>query len=248
MRCTFDYGQVNVHPGAGRAVRGVQQPMVGVGPAGRLAAGVKLTPAVAGLYFVGCRALAGGAVLGVVFAGTVGCQLLRLGRAGAATTSPTCSATRTGSARRHGVEPVVRGGWEARVVGHDAGYGPVVLDGWSGGGGPRRSLPGGPRGRRRPARRDPDRPAVRAAALAHLVVAPLGVADSDAPAGCCTARCGDQPGCTVCAAGRWLAAILVGVPWLLSFAQPTIWPTIGRPWYLAWAGLDCKTSSPHWRR
>jgi alpha-1,2-mannosyltransferase len=29
---------------------------------------------------------------------------------------------------------------------------------------------------------------------------------------------------------------LVGVPWLLSFAQPTIWQ-ISRPWYLAWAGL-----------
>jgi alpha-1,2-mannosyltransferase len=29
---------------------------------------------------------------------------------------------------------------------------------------------------------------------------------------------------------------LVGVPWLLSFAQPTIWEA-GRPWYLAWAGL-----------
>jgi alpha-1,2-mannosyltransferase len=26
------------------------------------------------------------------------------------------------------------------------------------------------------------------------------------------------------------------VPWLLSFAQPTIW-VISRPWYLAWAGL-----------
>jgi len=26
------------------------------------------------------------------------------------------------------------------------------------------------------------------------------------------------------------------VPWLLSFAQPTIW-VIPRPWYLAWAGL-----------
>ena len=26
------------------------------------------------------------------------------------------------------------------------------------------------------------------------------------------------------------------MPWLLSFAQPTIWE-IGRPWYLAWAGL-----------
>ncbi|MBJ7386836.1 MAG: alpha-(1-2)-phosphatidylinositol mannosyltransferase, partial [Mycolicibacterium sp.] len=34
----------------------------------------------------------------------------------------------------------------------------------------------------------------------------------------------------------WLILILIGVPWLLSFAQPTIWE-IGRPWYLAWAGL-----------
>ena len=34
----------------------------------------------------------------------------------------------------------------------------------------------------------------------------------------------------------WLGLTLVGVPWLLSFAQPTIWQ-IGRPWYLAWTGL-----------
>jgi alpha-1,2-mannosyltransferase len=34
----------------------------------------------------------------------------------------------------------------------------------------------------------------------------------------------------------WLALTLVGVPWLLSFAQPSIWQG-GRPWYLAWAGL-----------
>jgi alpha-1,2-mannosyltransferase len=34
----------------------------------------------------------------------------------------------------------------------------------------------------------------------------------------------------------WLALTLIGVPWLLSFAQPTIWQ-ISRPWYLAWGGL-----------
>jgi alpha-1,2-mannosyltransferase len=33
-----------------------------------------------------------------------------------------------------------------------------------------------------------------------------------------------------------LALTVIGVPWLLSFAQPTIWQ-LGRPWYLAWAGL-----------
>jgi alpha-1,2-mannosyltransferase len=34
----------------------------------------------------------------------------------------------------------------------------------------------------------------------------------------------------------WLVLVVIGVPWLLSFAQPTIW-VIGRPWFLAWAGL-----------
>ena len=34
----------------------------------------------------------------------------------------------------------------------------------------------------------------------------------------------------------WLGLSVVGPPWLLSFAQPTIWE-ISRPWYLAWAGL-----------
>jgi hypothetical protein len=30
----------------------------------------------------------------------------------------------------------------------------------------------------------------------------------------------------------WLALNVIGVPWLLSFAQPTIWQN-GRPWYQA---------------
>ncbi|HEY6819004.1 MAG TPA: glycosyltransferase 87 family protein, partial [Mycobacterium sp.] len=34
----------------------------------------------------------------------------------------------------------------------------------------------------------------------------------------------------------WLALTTIGVPWLLSFAQPTIWQN-GRPWYQAWGGL-----------
>jgi alpha-1,2-mannosyltransferase len=34
----------------------------------------------------------------------------------------------------------------------------------------------------------------------------------------------------------WLVLTIIGVPWLLSFAQPTIWQN-GRPWYQAWGGL-----------
>jgi alpha-1,2-mannosyltransferase len=45
----------------------------------------------------------------------------------------------------------------------------------------------------------------------------------------------ERPGARVLGWG-WLVLTLIGVPWLLSFAQPTIWQD-GRPWYLAWAGL-----------
>ena len=34
----------------------------------------------------------------------------------------------------------------------------------------------------------------------------------------------------------WLILALIGPPTLLLYAQPTIWE-ISRPWYLAWAGL-----------
>jgi alpha-1,2-mannosyltransferase len=44
-----------------------------------------------------------------------------------------------------------------------------------------------------------------------------------------------RPGARILGWG-WLVLTLIGVPWLLSFAQPTIWE-IGRPWYLAWSGL-----------
>ena len=34
----------------------------------------------------------------------------------------------------------------------------------------------------------------------------------------------------------WLALTIPNLPWALTSAQPTVWQ-IGRPWYLAWAGL-----------
>jgi alpha-1,2-mannosyltransferase len=34
----------------------------------------------------------------------------------------------------------------------------------------------------------------------------------------------------------WLVLLVIGVHWLLSFAQPTIWQN-GRAWYLAWGGM-----------
>jgi alpha-1,2-mannosyltransferase len=45
----------------------------------------------------------------------------------------------------------------------------------------------------------------------------------------------DMPGARILGWG-WLGLTLIGVPKLLSFAQPSVWQ-ISRPWYLAWAGL-----------
>jgi alpha-1,2-mannosyltransferase len=45
----------------------------------------------------------------------------------------------------------------------------------------------------------------------------------------------EMPGARVLGWG-WLAMTLIGVPNLLSLAQPSIW-VVSRPWYLAWAGL-----------
>jgi len=46
---------------------------------------------------------------------------------------------------------------------------------------------------------------------------------------------GDRRGARILGWG-WLALVLIGPPWLLGFAQPSLWQA-GRPWYLAWAGL-----------
>ena len=116
LRSTFDYGQVNVLLVLAvlYAVYTTRWWLSGllVG----LAAGVKLTPAVAGLYFVGARRW--GAVLfsAVVFVATIACRHWSSATR-RATTSPTCSATRAGSARsgRRSTSPGAagyRGSWD----------------------------------------------------------------------------------------------------------------------------------------
>jgi alpha-1,2-mannosyltransferase len=130
-----------------------------------------------------------------------------------------------------------RGG-VSRILGHDAGYGPVVLAGiavtavlavlaW-------RALGEADGGRR-------DRlGSLLVVQLFGLLISPISWTHHwiwllplmiwlvDGP-------WRERPGARALGWG-WLALTLVGVPWLLSFAQPTIWE-ISRPWYLAWAGL-----------
>ena len=237
LRSTLDYGQINVVLALAvlYAVYSTRWWISGllVG----LAAGIKLTPAVSGLYFLGVRRWGTALFAAVVFVGTVGVSVLVLGsqvryyftelifdagRVGSVTTSQNQS---------------WRGGI-SRILGHDAGYSaPVIVA------------------------------IAVTAVLAVLAWRAIGAGDTDEPDrlggivvvqlfglllspiswthhwvwlvptmiwlihGPLRARRGAQ-----ILGWGWLVLTLIGPPWLLSFAQPTIWQT-GRPWYLAWAGL-----------
>ncbi|ORB26558.1 mannosyltransferase [Mycolicibacterium parafortuitum] len=233
LRSTFDYGQVNVLLVLATlyAVYSTRWWLSGllVG----LAAGVKLTPAVAGLYFVGARRWATVVWSAVVFTLTIAVSAVLVG-----------DQTRfyftelLGDADRVGpVGTSFNQSWRggiSRILGEDAGYGPLVLLGiavtavaavlaWRAIGGAQDRLGG-----------------IVVVQLFGLLLSPISWTHHwvwlipliiwllHGPLRA-------QLGARVLGWG-WLVLILVGVPWLLSFAQPTIW-TIPRPWYLAWAGL-----------
>lgn len=236
LRSTFDYGQVNVLLVLAGLyavystrwwVSGV---LVGV------AAGVKLTPAVTGLYFVGVRRWAAALFSAVVFGGTVVLSALIVG-------DQTRHYFTVLIRDPHRVGPICttfnqswRGGI-CRLVGHDTGYSPLVLAAiaitavlailaW-------RALHTGAGA--------PDRLGLLLVVeLFGLLLSPISWTHHWVwlvPLmiwlihGPLCARRGAQ-----ILGWSWLALTLIGVPWLLSFAQPTIWQG-DRPWYLAWAGL-----------
>ena len=235
LRSTFDYGQINVILVLGvlYAVYNtrwwVSGLLVGV------AAGVKLTPAVTGLYFLGVRRWGAAVFSAVVFAATVALSIAVIGQQ-----ARYYFTDLLGDARRIGpIGTSFNQSWRggiSRILGYDAGYGPLVLAAiavsavlaaraW-------RALAG---------EGDRDRlGSLLVVQLFGLLASPISWTHHwvwlvPVMMWLIHGPCRSRPGARVLGWG-WLALTVIGVPWLLSFAQPTIWQ-IGRPWYLAWAGL-----------
>lgn len=237
LRSTFDYGQINVILVLAALCAAYSTRWWMSGLLVGVAAGIKLTPAITGVYLVGVRRWGAAVFAAVVFAGTVALSIAVIGQqARYYFTDLLGDASRIGPIGTS-FNQSWRGGI-SRILGHDAGYGPLVLGGiavsavlavlaW-------RALAGAGEGGR-------DRlGSLLVVQLFGLLVSPISWTHHwvwllplmiwliDGP-------WRDRPGARLLGWG-WLVLTLIGVPWLLSFAQPTIWE-IGRPWYLAWPGL-----------
>ncbi|MFI6868581.1 mannosyltransferase [Nocardia sp. NPDC050406] len=231
VRTTLDYGQVNVFLvlGAMLAVRSsrwwISGTLVGA------IAGIKLTPAITGLYFVARRRWATAVWSAVVFGGTVGLSYLING----AETNRYFGSL-LGDAERIG--PVgsvwnqsLRGAL-SRILGYDVQSGPwwiaallvtliLAVFAW-------RALDS-----------DDRMGTLVIVQFIGLMMSPISWSHHFVwliPTvlwllyGPLRAVAGAR-----IIAGYWLVTALVGVPWVLSFAQPDIW-TISRPGILAWLG------------
>jgi alpha-1,2-mannosyltransferase len=236
LRSTFDYGQINVLLTLAVLVAVSSRRWWLSGLLVGVAAGVKLTPAIGGLYFLGARRWGAAAFSALVFLSTIALSWLVMGR----------EATRyftdlLGDANRVGpVGTSFNQSWRgaiSRIVGYDAGFGPLVLTAvaltavlawfaWRSVGAFTPELD-------------------RLGSL--LVVSLFGLSLSPiswthhwvwlVPLMMWLLHGPYRYLSEARALGiTWLVLTAVGVPWLLSFAQPTIWE-ISRPWYLAWAGL-----------
>ena len=237
LRSTLDYGQINVLLCLAvlYAVYSTRWWLSGllVG----VAAGIKLTPAISGVYFLGVRRWGTALFAAVVFVATVTISALVVGdQARYYFTRLIFDPGRVGSVATS-FNQSWRGGI-SRIVGHDAGYSlPVLIAiavtavlavlAW-------RAIGAGNTD-------EPDRlGGIVVVQLFGLLLSPISWTHHwvwlvPTMIWLIHGPLRDRRGAQIFGWG-WLALTLIGPPWLLSFAQPTIWQ-VGRPWYLAWAGL-----------
>jgi alpha-1,2-mannosyltransferase len=232
LRSTFDYGQINVILVLAVLYAVYSSRWWLSGLLVGLAAGVKLTPAVSGLYFLGARRWRAAVFSAVVFFATIGVSVLVLGdQARFYFTDLLGDASRIGPIGTS-FNQSWRGGI-SRILGHDAGYGPPVLVAvaitagltilaW------------------RAVGADDRLGAIVVVQLFGLLLSPISWTHHwvwliPLMIWLLHGALGERRGARILGWG-WLILTLIGVPWLLSFAQPTIWQ-IERPWYLAWSGL-----------
>jgi len=235
LRSTIDYGQINVFLVLAMLWAAYSTRWWLSGLLVGLAAGVKLTPAITGLYLVGVRRWDAALFAAVVFAGTVALSVMLIGeQARYYFTDLLGDAGRVGPIATSSNQSW-RGGI-SRILGYDAGYGPLVLVAvavtavlvllaW--------------RALGTTVARD-QLGSLLVVQLFGLLISPISWTHHwiwlvPLMIWLLNGPWRARPGARVLGWG-WLALTLIGVPWLLSFAQPTIWE-IGRPWYLAWSGL-----------
>lgn len=232
LRSNFDYGQINVFLvlAALWAVYTTRWWLSGllVG----LAAGVKLTPAIAGIYLLGARRWSAALFSLSTFLVTIGISLFVVGDQ-----ARYYFTDLLGDARRVGpIATSFNQSWRgaiSRILGYDAGYGPLVLTAigvtlmlavlaW-------RALDASDSLGR-----------LLVVEVFGLLLSPISWTHHwvwlvPLMMWLLHGPLREHLGAKILGWG-WLVLTLIGVPWLLSFAQPTIW-VISRPWYLAWAGL-----------
>jgi alpha-1,2-mannosyltransferase len=236
LRSTFDYGQINVvlalaTLGAVFSARWwLSGLLLGT------AAGMKLTPAIGGLYFVGARRWGTAVWSAVVFFATVAVSAWVVGdQTRYYFTDLIFKTDRIGP-----ICTIFNQSWRGgvcRIFGHDAGYSPVVLIGITGS-----AILSVLAWRAMSVHADqPDRLGrLLVVELFGLLLSPISWTHHwvwlvplmiwlfHGPlSGLLGARI---------LGWTWLVLTIIGVPWLLSFAQPSIWQN-GRPWYQAWGGL-----------
>ncbi|QNG18045.1 mannosyltransferase [Rhodococcus triatomae] len=231
VRTTLDYGQVNVFLVA-LVMAAVSSPRwwVAGGLVG-LAAGVKLTPAVTGLYFLARRQWKAAAFSALTFAGTVAVSFLLIG-----SEARQYFTTLFGDADRIGPVGSVWNqslrGTISRILGYDVETGPIwiasvlvaaalAFAAW------------------RAIGRDDALGTLVIVQLFGLLVSPISWSHHwvwlvPMAIWLLHGPYGRMLGTRV-VAGFWLVSMLVGVPWVLSAFQESIW-VIPRPAILAWLG------------